>query len=152
MELRLKRDIRLPDCTLGVLEVGAHKLYTIERPWIEHPDGGKCGMRFESCVTEGRYRLRPHVRPSGEKTWALTNAMLDCYYLPSEVPAAKIAACRTLVLIHAGNYVWDVNGCIAPGKRRSKRQFGWMVERSRDAMNEIRTVVGNALDLWLTIE
>lgn len=152
--LELRRDPETyPTCTLGVLTVLGYptRLQTIERPWVPNVHGGKSGAKYESCVAEGTYNLTRHLRPSGERAWALVNHELDVYYLPSDVPRGREAATRTLVLIHAGNFVHDVIGCIAPGMSRSKTRDGWMVERSRDAMNALRTMVGETYDVKLRI-
>lgn len=153
--LELRRDPNFrDDCTLGVLTVLGFptRLQTIERPWVLNPLGGKSGAKYESCVAEGTYNLTRHLRPSGEKAWALVNHELDVYYLPSDVPKGREKMTRTLVLIHAGNYVHDVVGCIAPGMARTKtREGGWMVERSREAMNVLRTMVGETYDVKLRI-
>lgn len=153
--LELRRDPNTrTDCTLGVLTVLGFgtRLQTIERPWIPNELGGKSGVKYESCVAEGTYNLVRHLRPSGEKAWALVNHELDVYYLPHEVPRGREKQTRTLVLIHAGNYVHDVVGCIAPGMARTRtREGGWMVERSREAMNALRTMVGDTFDVKLRI-
>ena len=46
-----------------------------------------------------------------------------------------------------------VSAHIAPGKARElDRTQGWMVKESRAAMNELRTLLGNQLDLTLEIQ
>lgn len=151
MILTLVRDQYLPDCTLGTLEVMGRKFFTIERPWIPDPVG-KAGVKYRSCVCEGAYRLTPVVRPSGEKAFSLSNPMLDVYQYPSDVPKGREAFTRTLVLIHAANFVYDVIGCIGPGLERTRTNDGWMVTNSRDAMNQIRTLVASRFDITLTIQ
>jgi hypothetical protein len=150
--LDLLRDIRTPHCTSGVLTVGGSKLYAIERPWIPNPDGGRSGKRFESCVAAGTYKLIPH---RSEKyvgsIWALINPTLDVYHQPGDVPPGRELQARVAILIHYSNYWWEVLGCIAPGKSRGKHQADWAVWRSREAMNDIKTVIGNKLDVTLTI-
>lgn len=154
IELLLQRDFRDERCTLGtlLLHTGG-RLQTLERTWVPNSHGGKSGEKYVSCIGPGVYRLRPHVRPSGDRVWALTNPSMDVYYLPVEVPRARELAARTLVLIHAGNYWYDIIGCIAPGKNRAKAgpDGTWMVTNSREAMNDLRTAVGGALDIQLTI-
>lgn len=154
MDLTLRRDYHGDDCTLGILRAGGRSssLHTIERPW--RPDQeGRGGCAFISCVPRGTYRLTRHTRPSGEQTWALSNPGLDVFYLPDDAQRANRASCaRTLILIHAGNYWWDVVGCIAVGRERRQYEAGkWMVTHSRDSMNRLRTLIGSTLDLTLTI-
>ena len=150
IELHLLRDIHNAG-TLGVLQVAGHKLYTIERPWIPHPDGGRSGARFESCVSIGSYRVVPHRSEKYAQAWALVNPGLDVYYQPRDVPRGREQQARVAILIHAGNFWWDVVGCIAPGKERAKLNGGWMVRESRSAMNELRTLIGRAADVVLFV-
>lgn len=152
--MELRRDPEhYPDCTLGVLTVLGFgtRLQTIERPWVPNAHGGKSGAKYESCIAEGTYNVQRHLRPSGERAWALVNHELDVFYLPSEVPRGRERAARTLVLIHAGNYVYDVIGCVAVGMARAKTRDGWMIERSREAMNVLRTMLGETYDVKLRI-
>lgn len=155
IELLLHRDYRDAYCTLGQLELpNGTRLHTIERTWVPNKAGGKAGEKYVSCIGVGQYRLRPHTRPSGERTLAVSNPALDVYYLPEDVPTGREAATRTLVLIHAGNYWYDIIGCIAPGKARVKAgpEGTWMVTYSRDAMNEVRLAMGGTLDGRLVID
>lgn len=151
MNLSLLRDTRETYCTLGIMEVGGHKLNTIERPWIQNPDGGRSGKRFESCIAPGIYRLEIHRSEKFGNVWALVNPALDVYHWPGDVPRGKENQARVAILIHAANHVFEVLGCIAPGKNRVRSGGQWMVTASRDALNLIKTVIGNKLDLTLTI-
>ena len=151
MLLTLTRDQYLRECTLGVLEVAGKRFFTIERPWIPDPIG-KSGVKYKSCVSEGVYRLSPFTRPSGEKAFRLSNPTLDVFESPTDVPKGREESTRTLVLIHAANYVYDVVGCIGPGMSRTKVAQGWMVTNSREAMNQIRTLVGSTYDISLLIK
>lgn len=151
MQLYLRRDQFLPDCTLGLLEVCGKTFFTMERPW-RSTEGGKAGEEYVSCVPEGSYRLLPHMRPSGEKTFALSNPGLGIFQHPWEVPREQRTIARALILIHAADYVHDVLGGIGPGLQRRRDQNGWIVTSSREAMNQIRTLVANKFDLTLIIE
>jgi hypothetical protein len=151
LSLLLTRDLREPECTLGTLLVGTHKLHTIERGWVPNPFGGRSGARFVSCVSDGTYRLIPHRSEKYPVAWALVNRELDVYHFPQDVPAHRVAQSRQTILIHAANFWWDVTGCIGPGRMRAKVSGEWMVQSSRDAMNLLRTVIGSTLDVALTI-
>lgn len=151
MILTLQRQQYLADCTLGFLEVAGRKFFTIERPWEPHPTG-LAGADFRSCVPEGSYRLVPWTRPSGEKTLALSNPTLDVYPAPYDIPRERHGVARCLILIQAADYVHDVLGGIGPGLDRSHGRNGWLVTSSRDAMNQIRTLVAHKFDLTLIIE
>lgn len=150
--LLLVRDTREGPCTLGILFVGNHKLHTMERAWIPNPYGGRSGARFESCVSDGTYRLIPHRSEKYPLAWALVNPELDVYHQPRDVPQSRLAQARQTILIHAGNYWHDLLGCIAPGRGRAKLNGEWMVQSSRDAMNILKTVIGVTLDVTLTIQ
>ena len=150
MNIDLIRDIDTGYCTLGRILVGGKVFYTMERPWI--PGTGKSGKKGASCVAPGIYRLTRHDSEMYPKTWALVNPALDVYHYPWDVPRGHETSARTAVLIHAANWAHELRGCIAPGKTRAKDGNGrWMVTRSRDAMNEIRTLIGNKLEVTLTI-
>lgn len=149
--IELIRDHREVYCTLGKMMVGQHRLETMERPWIPNPDGGKSGKRFESCIAAGSYRLVAHRSDKYPLAWALTNPALDVYYQPNDVPKGREKQGRVAILIHPANVWYELLGCIAPGRSRSKQQGIWGVWSSREAMNLIKTVIGNKLDVTLTI-
>jgi len=151
LDLFLTRDLRETYCTLGVWDVRGHKLHTMERAWIPNPDGGKSGKRFESCVSDGIYKLEPHRSEKFPLAWALVNPALDVFHYPQDVPPSRIAQARQTILVHPANYWHDLLGCIGPGRSRAKVNGEWMVQQSRDAMNLLKTVIGSTLDVTLTI-
>ncbi len=93
----------LPDCTLGTLtgDEGL-TLATIERPWLQNKP-------FVSCVPEGDYKVIRDTRPNRGPTFCLINHNLDVYRYPEYRK-------RDSILIHVGNWVKDIEGCIAPGR------------------------------------
>lgn len=99
------------DFTLGWLTVGTLKLATIERPWIPSPHH-KGGLNRESCVPDGAYTLRRHSGPDFQDVFGLENPALDVNY--AELPRAEQSG-RWAILIHQGNWVRNVVGCIAVG-------------------------------------
>jgi len=127
--LKLVRFAYTPTETQGILN---DKWYTIERPWIKGPHPG--GLSFESCIPDGSYKLIPHTRPNGDKVVALVNPRLGVWYQKDDRPDVWG---RYLVLIHSGNYVEHVVGCIAPGLSRTIYQNRMMVGASRAAMSQI---------------
>jgi hypothetical protein len=145
--LRLTRDIRKPHCTLGRLEVldetgKVLNLYTMERPWIPSKAGGKSGERFVSCISVGTYDVRPHVRPNGDHVWILSNPALDVYALDTDIPQKRKNVARYLILIHVGNYVRDIIGCIAPGLGRVEGPKGKeIVTNSLQAMHDLHALL-----------
>lgn len=150
--LTLKRDTVAPDCILGTLTVGPHKLYTIEKPFVPNEHGGKAGAPFISCVAAGVYRIEPHKLPSGERTYILSNPSADVFMMPYEIPKSRNGACRARVTIRAANYAFEAVDGIGVGTERCKTKLGWKLERSLDAMNQIRTILGMTFDLQLLIE
>lgn len=97
--------------------------YTIERPW-------KGNARNISCIPEGRYDIRLHTRPNGDRVYMLLGN--GCCAEPSQLSPPHIT--RWGILIHAANYPDQVEGCIAPGLARDRGS----VQQSRAAMNAIR--------------
>lgn len=109
----------------------ANFVHTLERPWIAGMPGG---MSFRSCVPDGSYQLVPHTRPNGDEVLALRNPALGVYYTAEERGERPG---RYLILIHAGNVVDDVVGCIAPGEVRTIYKNRRFVGSSRPAMRRI---------------
>lgn len=128
--------------TEGVLIVGEYRLATIERPWFPGPDPG--GAPFKSCVPDAEYQLVPFTRPSGEEVYALINPELGVYLHQADRPHATG---RYLILIHTGNWVTDVVGCIAPGLKRlpmvnrATSRIEQAVSHSGAAMKKLRAVL-----------
>lgn len=127
--LILRRDIPSPTEIQGRIVFAETTLFSMERPWIPTEPGGK---PRKSCVPAGLYELRHHTRPNGDESLALINHGLGVYYLSEDREVG-----RYLILIHAGNWVSDVIGCIAPGLERADSSKGPMVTNSRKAMRKI---------------
>jgi hypothetical protein len=145
MIVKLKRFAYSDTETEGKLIVGSTTLATIERPWIENPNGALGGKPKESCIPDGMYRLSPHVRLSGEECWIIHNPELGVYRLPQDHEEGKG---RDLILIHRGNWVTDFIGCIGPGMRRKPSvnpkigNIEQAVADSGGAMLELRRLLG----------
>lgn len=152
LELRRAPE-RHAGCTLGTLTVLGYstRLPTLEQEWIPNAHGGKGGERYRSCVPEGNYSLTRHLRPSGEKAWVLVNHELCVFHLPMDVPRGMEQACRTLVYLAAGTFVHDLTGGIAVGMERVKGREGWELGRSREALNVLRTTIGDTHDVKMRI-
>ncbi len=139
MLIELNRFAYLTDCTRGILKIGTNSFQTIERPWIAFPDGPG-GTPFESCIPDGDYHLRNYTRPSGKKALILSNSDKGVYETiqdmeqgARDMEQGDKEQGRYLILIHPGNTVDDVVGCIAPGLTGSDR----FVSNSRKAMLKI---------------
>ena len=139
--LTLNREPSTDTETMGLLTFDGVSLFTIERPWIATDPGGK---PFESCVPAGRYELVPYVRGNGDAVRALVNPGLGVYFRKRDRPNG---VGRYKILIHAGNWVTDVVGCIAPGYGRTAAHYysnkGPMVTNSRKAMKVLMNWLGD---------
>lgn len=145
MKLVLHREKVQPDarCTLGLLFIpGEVALVTMELPWIpaeKRDDLG--GKKNASCVPLGTYRLVPHESKKHGRTWALVNHDLDVVHYEGDDhdPDEDRATC----LLHIGNFVIDLLGCIGPGTRTAMappdKGSDYMVCDSAKAMNILRS-------------
>jgi hypothetical protein len=127
---------RMPSTDQGVqgfMTFGHFTLCTVERPWVP-VDEHLGGRNFRSCVPAGNYRLIQHVRTNGDVVVALENPLLNVYYKEDDVPDS---GGRWKILIHSGNWVKDVVGCIAPGLSKNNASDTPMVTMSRAAVAEI---------------
>jgi hypothetical protein len=70
---------------------GSHLCFTCELPWLNN-------QPEKSCVPAASYTCIPHDSPAHPDTWELEN-----------VPG------RTNILIHNGNFFFQLLGCIAVG-------------------------------------
>lgn len=146
MIITLRREASRADGTIGALEINGKKFPTLENP-------ARPGDKHDTCLPPGMYKLVPKQRASGEKAFAIVNPMEGVWETPTEVPRHAVTDARSAVFIAAGVTVDDLIGShIAPGKLRLRRGFGWFMEGSREAMNEIRTLIGTRFDLTLIIE
>ena len=86
--------------TIGKINIDNHTFFTIESLW----ENNKVNV---SCIPEGEYRIYPHQSPKFGNTYILFGGSVG--YSVSDTVT------RTHCLIHTGNYVQDVNGCIVLG-------------------------------------
>ena len=133
----LNRDPSTDTETMGSLTFDGVSIFTVERPWVPTDPGG---MPFESCVPAGRYKLVPYVRGNGDAVRALVNPGLGVYFRKAD---RTRDVGRYKILIHAGNWVTDVVGCIAPGYGRTTSAAGPMVTDSRKAMKLLMNWLGD---------
>ena len=139
--MRLERYCYGDGCTQGRLRLASGAvLHTLERPWVAGMPGG---MPFVSCVPDGRYSLVEHGRPNGDRVPALRNPDLGVYYSKTSVPPE---GGRTLILIHAANWVDQLHGCIAPGIGSTVSDNRMMVTNSRAAMVKVMESFDNGDD------
>ena len=103
-------------------------LFTLERPW--RADTNHLGGQNEvSSVPNGTYKLVPFKRPRKDNIIVpqLLNKELGVYLFEDELPPE---GGRFLILMHPGNKVEDIIGCIASG---SWKREPYEVNSSRDA-------------------
>lgn len=141
MHAVLTRFAYTPTETQGRLSVNGFECFTIERPWIPHERPG--GKPFRSCVPDGNYRLVPFTRTNGDRVHALVN---------DEIPVGTYQGNRYAILIHAGNYVDDVVGCIAPGRKLLMLQGRMMVTHSNATLTQLYEFLHLDSEHTLTIQ
>lgn len=104
------------ECTLGILKIeGVHHdpIYTLENPW-------KDNAAYISCIPTGTYECLPYSSDKYPDVWELQNVIG-----------------RSKILIHAGNYERNTQGCILVGME-SCDNGEKMVAKSRKALNFLR--------------
>ena len=94
-------------------------LYTVERPWLDNKP-------TVSCIPTGVYRCQPrkYYRGGYEAIEVI------------EVPD------RSYILIHRGNTMDDLAGCIAPGLHLGYVSNKWAVTNSREAFAQVMDELG----------
>jgi len=130
MRLILSRRAYMSDRTMGELHIGNERFPTLERPWIQSMEhmGGK---NFESCIPEGNYEIRPFSSDAHPDSFSLANSALDVWVVKPQDPG------RWAILLHTGNYIKDIVGCIAPGISGDDHN----VWKSKKAMKRIRELL-----------
>lgn len=121
MNIILKRFHRNEVSTLGVLMIEGIKhdpIFTLELPW-------RGNARNTSCIPEGRYPIVYFFRKN--KTGS---------FLLEGVPS------RSEVMIHQGNYLHEIRGCILPGVGIETVKPEPMVTNSAIAMNKLLSILG----------
>lgn len=107
MDLLLLREYT-PCATFGELYLDKNDLdkpfcFSVEREW-------KDNIPNDSCIPEGVYNIKSHTSPK----------FGICYYLESQevgIVALHGNAKRTHILIHPANWSFQLEGCIALGKK-----------------------------------
>jgi hypothetical protein len=145
VELTLIRRAYLREATLGILRVAGKRFATLEEGWRADPHGPggqrREGSLTESCVPDGTYALRPHTSakyPQG--VYALINESLGVWY--QDRPHGQTWG-RQAILIHSGNTVADIEGCILVGVMHGMMNGQAAVLNSRDALASLKTLLGS---------
>lgn len=143
MNLLLVRHAYLPSVTLGHLYCASLALATLEEPWIKNPlgPGGQRhdARHYESSVPDGTYELRPHNTARHPNVWALHNPALGVWHesVPPGLPYG-----RSAILIHTGNTVADIEGCLLVGLRHGRIEGTDAVLESRPALTQLQMLLG----------
>lgn len=131
MELELLRTENTNEHTIGILRDAATQ-YEIART-LE--DAWKDNKKNISCIPEGTYKVVRHVSPKYG----------DCFMI-SNVPN------RDYILIHAGNYTTDTEGCILLGDSvTTNLQNKRMITNSKITVKKFTNIVKGINEFTLTI-
>jgi len=153
IQLQLNRDRFLPYAIMGrLVEPQSGRSWdTIERPWV--PSSIYLyGTKGQSCIPLGEYRIARYSSDAHPGVFSLSNPRLGVYVQDAQVPTAVRGIARTNVLIHPANWASELRGCVAPGKTRAMGPDGyWMIQRSRDAFNELKNVLAKSFDAVLVV-
>lgn len=130
LTLRRLKDNR--KATRGEMVVDGITLHTLEEPWRDN-------QKSISCIPAGTYDVVPHG-------WELDSPFRfkRVYRLLGTEP-------RTAILIHAGNTVDDIEGCILVGTHLGTLNGKEAVLNSRNAMVFLRDFMGQK-EFTLVIE
>jgi len=137
MELiTLERFAYTPWGVFGRLVYGDFRAFTVERPWVNN-------KARESCIPDGKYQMQWYNSPKFGPTWALIGDTVSLF------PEAGKA--RAAVLIHKGNTMDDLLGCIALGSTLGTVNGKWAVLNSTATVNTfLEKTKGKNLTLMIT--
>ena len=107
-------------------------IYTIEREWNNNQIGA-------SCVPTGSYLVESYIAPRFGPGWILSNHALQV----SKFPTANVR--RSGILIHAANFAFQLQGCIAPGFSYSPMVYQGTVPQHQQFRNRAWPAVLNSV-------
>ena len=137
IEFNLERFCYSEMGTFGIMYTDSFQCYTVEQPWRNNKP-------FKSCIPEGIYSVRRAATPNHPRTFILSNDALDVH----EVNQGKG---RYAILLHTGNTMDDIVGCIAPGDRLGCLGGIWSVMDSRSAYKRLDNRIGENESFTLKI-
>jgi len=122
-KLTLIRYLEANGATLGILDGLSKEVFTLEDAWRNN-------QRRISCIPAGTYKVTPHGWEKNtpfkyKRTWRLL-----------DVPN------RSAILIHAGNFHKDTEGCVLVGMGLSIAGGVSMLKNSREAIELFRKEIG----------
>src|SRR5690606_3031263 len=103
------------------------KCKTLELPWLDN-------ATQKSCIPTGSYNVIPRTSQKFKKHFHVT-----------EVPG------RSYILIHAGNYHWDILGCILVGDiLKDINNDGFRdILNSKNTLNKLLSLAPNGFELCI---
>lgn len=132
----LERFAYTPWGTFGRLVYGDFRAFTVERPWANN-------KARESCIPDGEYQMQWYNSPKFGPTWALVGGSVSLFPKPG--------ASRSAILIHKGNTMDDLLGCIALGSTLGTVNGKWAVVNSTSTVNAfLAATKGKNLKLVIT--
>jgi hypothetical protein len=139
VKLTLLRSNGDTERTTGILQANGAIFATMERPWLPNPVG-EGGIPRKSCVPKGVYKVEPWHSVNFPETYIITNPELGVYRQPGDIPKGQPWG-RSAILIHIGNRVRDVIGCIAVGMEHGHIGGEPAVLRSVMGMRELNKIL-----------
>jgi hypothetical protein len=98
-------------------------VYTVERPWLAN-------KQSVSCIPQGVYTLEKRVSPVVKRT---SGGVYSQGWEVTDVPD------RTFIMIHPGNTMDDLAGCIAVGDSMGYVGGKWAILNSRATFKDVMT-------------
>lgn len=101
---------------------------TLELPWLNN-------ATQKSCIPTGTYKVVPRTSSKFKKHFHVTDVQG-----------------RSYILIHAGNYYWDILGCILVGdSHKDVNNDGFRdVLNSKNTLNKLLALAPNGFELKIT--
>jgi hypothetical protein len=134
--VKLERFAYTPWGVFGRLVYGDFRAFSVERPWVNN-------VAQQSCIPDGEYNLQWYNSPKHGPTWAVVGGTVSLFPEPGKARAA--------VLIHVGNTMDDLLGCIALGSTLGTVNGKWAVLNSTATVNSFLSLTkGKSLQLSIT--
>jgi hypothetical protein len=116
-----------PQGTIGQVYTSDALLYSVELPWLKNE-------RDISCIPSGIYRTEKHM-------WSVTSQV---------VPRLTNVPDREYILIHPGNYLSEIKGCILLGTSVGMKNGQFFAKNSREAFRRFKNSVGYEFNLIIS--
>lgn len=117
--IRLRRWAHTPHGVFGTMTFGDFSCFTVERPWVNN-------QPRVSCIPDGMYSAIWHNSPRFGRTIAIVGGSVSLSPSPNHQ--------RSAILIHQGNTMDELLGCIAVGDSLGMVNGRWAV------LNSVRTL------------